>query len=147
MINNIPPDHGPLASRENGIIKTERQLLIEAEQKIGAMENERRAGMEHIEKMKWQIAQLRMGVAALATHHGHTPDEVKVIYDAYCVAEDAKQSEAALKATQEAKQKFMEDLAAGKTPEGFKVISRETPEADAPAGEPDTQAAPEQPQG
>jgi hypothetical protein len=141
MQNNLPPDSNPqnLASRESGIIKTERQLLIEAEKKIGQMENERRLGMEHIEKMKWQIAQLRMGVAALATHHGHTPDEVKVIYDAYCAAEDAKIAEATKPAVDAAKKKFMEDLAAGKIPEGFEVISRD----EVPESARDTEAKPE----
>lgn len=126
MKDNMPNDP-ILASRENGVIKTERQLLIEAEQKIGQMEKERRLGMEHIEKMKWQIAQLRMGVAALATHFNQTPDQVKVIYDAYCAAEDAKMSEAAQKATEEAKKKFVEDLKAGKKVD-FKVIDRDNPE-------------------
>lgn len=139
MKDNNPPDHGPLASRENGIIKTERQLLIEAEQKIGQMENERRLGMEHIEKMKWQIAQLRMGVAALAVHFNQTPDQVKVIYDAYCAAEDAKMSEAAQEHVREAKKKFMEGLAAGKKVD-FNAVERAPT---APEGAPDTQAKPE----
>lgn len=138
MKDNLPPDSNPqnLASRESGIVKTERQLLIEAETKIGAMENERRLGMEHIEKMKWQIAQLRMGVAALATHAKLTPDEVKVIYDAYCAAEDAKMSESAQKEVAAAKKKFMEDLAAGK-----KVEFNASPRA--PEGAADTEARPE----
>lgn len=126
MKDNMPNDP-ILASRENGVIKTERQLLIEAEQKIGQMEKERRLGMEHIEKMKWQIAQLRMGVAALATHFNQTPDQVKVIYDAYCAAEDAKLVEEAKKATEEAKKKFVEDLKAGKKVD-FKVIDRDNPD-------------------
>lgn len=138
MKDNMPNDP-ILPSRENGVIKTERQLLVEAEKKIGQMENERRLGMEHIEKMKWRIAQLRMGVAALATHFGQTPDQVKVIYDAYCVEQDKLQSEAALKATDEAKRKFMEDLAAGKKVD-FKVIDLDSPEGREPM---DTEARPE----
>lgn len=136
MKDNLPPDHGPLASRENGVIRTERQLLIEAEQKIGAMENERRLGMEHIEKMKWQIAQLRMGVASLAIHFNLTPDEVKVIYDAYCAAEDAKLSEQGQAEVKAAKAEFMRKLAAGEKVE-FDAAPR------APQGAPDTTAKPE----
>lgn len=138
MQNNLPPDSNPqnLASRESGIVKTERQLLIDAEIKIGKMENERRLGIEHIEQMKWQIAQLRMGVAALATHFKLTPPEVKVIYDEYCAAEDAKVNDEALKATNAAKRKFMEDLAAGKKVD-FNAVER------APEGAPDTEAKPE----
>ncbi len=138
MKDNLPPDSNPqgLASRESGIVKTERQLLIEAETKIGQMENERRLGMEHIEKMKWQIAQLRMGVAALATHFGQTPDQVKVIYDAYCAAEDAKLSEQGQAEVKAAKAEFMRKLAAGEKVD-FNAVER------APEGAPDSEAKPE----
>lgn len=126
MTTNNPDSHNRLfASRENGVIKTERQLLIEAEKKIGEMEKERRLGIEHIERMKWQNAQLRMAVAALATKHGHTPDDVKAIYEAYVAAEESKAQDEATKLNEEMKAKFKADIAAGKLPEGFKVISRD----------------------
>lgn len=138
MTNNLPPENNRIfASGENGVIKTERQLLIEAEKKIGEMEKERRIGIDHIEKMKWQIAQLRMGVASLATHFGQTPEQVKEIYDKYCEEQDKLLGDEVRKTTEEAKAKFKADLAAGKVPEGFKVISRE----DDPAA--DTVAKPE----
>lgn len=141
-------DNHPLASGENGILKSERQLLIEANQLIGQMTKERIAGVEHIEKMKWQIAQLRMGVAALATHFKLTPDEVRVIYDAYCDEQDKAANADVMKANEEAKAQFVADLKAGKKVE-FKIVERENdaaheqPVADAPSGEPDTEAKPE----
>lgn len=106
-----------LASRENGVVKSTKQLLIEAEQKIGQMENERRQGMEHIENLKWLLASARSGVAALATHFNLTPDGVKVIYDEYCKKENQK----ILDANEAAKAKFIQDIKDGKKPE-FRVI-------------------------
>lgn len=107
-----------LASGENGIIKTPKQLLIEAEQKIGQMENERRLGIQHIEELKWLVASARSGVAALATHFNLTPADVKVIYDKYCEEQNAK----ILAENEAAKEKFKKELADGKTPEGFTVL-------------------------
>lgn len=107
MVNNF-------GSSENGVIKTEKQLLVEAEKKIGQMENERRLGIEHIEKLTWQTAQLRVGVAALATHFEQTPAQVKEIYDAYCAKMDEKAGAEAGLMNAEAKAKFMQDLADGK---------------------------------
>lgn len=138
MKNNLPPDNNRVfASGENGVIKTEKQLLIEAEKKIGEMEKERIAGMNHIENLKWLLASARSGVAALAIHHGHTPEDVKKIYDEYCERESAKIAEQ----TAAAKAKFMEDLKAGKVPDSFQAMSREVPKA--PEGAPDTEAKPE----
>ena len=115
MTTNNPESHNRVfASGENGVIKTERQLLIEAEKKIGEMEKERRAGIEHIERMKWQNAQLRMAVAALATHHGHTPEEVRKINDDYIAAQESKAQDEATKLNEEMKAKFKADIAAGK---------------------------------
>lgn len=129
MKDNHPEKNRVFASGENGVIKTERQLLIEAEKKIGEMEKERMAGIQHIENLKWALAAARSGVCALAEHHGHTPEEVRKIYDAYCDKENAKiaaENEAA-------KQKFIEDLKAGKVPENFKVMARDIPKP--PEGE------------
>lgn len=106
-----------LASRENGVIKSEKQLLMEADKKIGEMENERRLGIKHIEDLKWLLASARSGVAALATHFNLTPEQVKVIYDDYCKSENEK----ILKQNEEAKAKFMQDLKDGKKPE-FRVV-------------------------
>lgn len=112
--NNPDSTNRVFASSENGVIKTERQLLIEAEKKIGQMENERRLGIEHIEKQKWQIAQLRMAVAALATHANLTPDEVKKINDDYIAAQESKAQDEATRMNEEMKAKFKADIAAGK---------------------------------
>ena len=112
--NNHESSNRVFASGENGVIKTERQLLIEAEKKIGQMEKERTAGIAHIERMKWQNAQLRMAVAALATHHGHTPEEVRKINDDYIAAQEAKQQDEATKLNEEMKKKFLKDIADGK---------------------------------
>jgi chromosome segregation ATPase len=109
MIN----EHTPMASGENGLIKTPKQLLIDAEKKIGQLENEARMGAQVIEKLKWQNAQLRIGVTSLAMHAGLTPEQVKEIYDAYCAKQDAELQ----KSSEEAKKKFMEDLKAGKVPD------------------------------
>lgn len=122
MKDNHPP-RGGFGSNEQGIIKTPQQLLVEANQLIGQMTSERTAGIEHIEKQKWQIAQLRMAVAALAKHHGHTPQDVKKIYDEYCAAEDAKAQDAASQMNEEMKAKFKADIAAGKKID-FTVIER-----------------------
>lgn len=117
----------PFASNENGLIKNPRELLIIAEQKIGqlenrirAMEEEAKAGVETIDRMKWQNAQLRIGVTSLAVHFNQTPDQVKEIYNKYCDA----QNEEVNKLSAEAKQKFMDDLKAGKVPD-FKAMNRE----------------------
>jgi hypothetical protein len=112
MINN-------LGSGENGVIKSQKQLLIEAEQKIGMLENERRAGIEHIESLKWLVASARSGVAALATHFKLTPADVKVIYDDYC----KRESEKILAENEANKKKFVEDLQAGKKVE-FETVDR-----------------------
>lgn len=117
----------PFASNENGLIKTPRELLIAAEKKIGELENRLRQmdedaklGVDTIEKMKWQNAQLRIGVTSLAVHFNQTPAQVKEIYDKYC---DAQNAEVA-KLSEEAKKQFMEQLKAGKVPD-FKAMNRE----------------------
>jgi len=128
MTTNNPDSHNRLfASHENGVIKTERQLLIEAEKKIGEMEKERRAGIEHIERQKWQIAQLRMAVAALATNFKLTPDEVKKINDDYIAAQEVAAQDAATKMNEEMKAKFKADIAAGKK---VNFQFKDNPEAD-----------------
>ena len=110
-------------NRLNGgfIKKSKDQFLREAAAEIAnlkdtlkTMNEQARQGYEQIEKMKWQIVQLRMGVASLATYAGLTPDQVKEIYEKYCEAEDAKINEQLLKESEAAKQKLREDLAAGK---------------------------------
>lgn len=116
----------PFASNENGLIKNPKELLVIAEQKVGQLENrvrelegEAKIGGETIEKMKWQNAQLRIGITSLAVHFNQTPEQVKAIYDAYCEEQNA----AVEKLSLEAKQKFMDALKAGKVPE-FKAMSR-----------------------
>lgn len=120
--------------RNGGFIKKSKdQFLREAGEEIAMlkatikrMNEEAEAGGQQIEKMKWQIVQLRMGVAALATHAGHTPDQVKEIYEKYCEAEEAKVKDELLKETEEAKRKLREDLAAGKK---IEFSSQPNPEA------------------
>ncbi len=118
----------PFASNENGLIKNPRELLQIADQKVGQLENrirafeeEAKAGAETIDKLKWQNAQLRIGVTSLAVHFNQTPDDVKKIYDAYC----EKQNAEVARLSDEAKQKFMDDLKAGKVPE-FKAVERDS---------------------
>ncbi len=120
----------PLASNENGIIKTPKELLIAAERKVGELENkirqmdeEAKQGVETIEKLKWQNAQLRIGVTSLAVHFDQTPEQVKAIYDKYC---DEQNAEVA-KLAEEAKAKYMADLRAGRVPD-LKVTDRNTGE-------------------
>jgi hypothetical protein len=119
-----------LASSENGIIKTPKDLLIAAEKKIGelqnqirTMEDEAKAGVETIDKLKWQTAQLRIAVTAMGEHFNCPPEEFKKIYDAYC----DKQNAEVQKLADEAKAKFIQELKDGKVPE-FKVMNRETGE-------------------
>lgn len=112
----IMPDE-ILASNENGVVKSTKQLLIEAEQKIGQMENERRLGIQHIEELKWLVASARSGVAALATHFNLTPMQVKEIYDEYCKVQNQK----ILDDNEAAKKQFVQDLKDGKKPE-FKIL-------------------------
>ena len=102
-----------MASGENGLIKSPKQLLVDAEKKIGELENERRKHLEQIEVLKWQNAQLRVAVTALGSHFKCPPEEAKVIIDAYIERQEA----AYLKATQEAKEKFLQDLKDGKVPQ------------------------------
>lgn len=119
-----------LASSENGLIKTPKDLLIAAEKKIGelqnqirGMEEEAKQGAETIDKLKWQTAQLRIAVTAMGEHFKCPPDEFKKIYDAYC----DKQNAEVQKLAEEAKAKFMQDLKDGKVPE-FKAVDRQTGE-------------------
>lgn len=116
-----------LASSENGIIKTPKELLISAEKKIGElqkrileMEEEAKQGVETIDRMKWQTAQLRIAVTAMGEHFNCPPEEFKKIYDAYC----DKQNAEVAKLAEEAKAKFMQDLKDGKVPE-FKATDRD----------------------
>lgn len=130
--------HDPSNNRLNGgfIKKSKDQFLREAAAEIAELkaamrlrDDQARAGYEQIEKMKWQIVQLRMGVASLATYAGLTPDQVKEIYEKYCEAEEAKAQEQLLKETEEAKKKLRADLAAGKV-----VEFQQTPNPDAKTG-------------
>lgn len=118
------------------IKKSKDQFLREAAAEIGELkaalkmrDEQARVGYETIEKMKWQIAQLRMGVASLATYAGLTPTQVHEIYTKYCEAEDAKINEQLLKETDAAKTKLREDLAAGKV-----IEFQQAPNPDAQAG-------------
>lgn len=125
-------------SLNGGFIKKSKdQFLREASAEIATLkdalkqyEAQAKAGYEQIEKMKWQIVQLRMGVAALATHGGLTPDQVKEIYEVYCAREDAKIQEQIKKDADEAKTKFLQDLKDGK-----KVEFQQAPNPEAKSGE------------
>ncbi len=130
--------HDPSNNRLNGgfIKKSKDQFLREAAAEIAELkaamrirDDQARAGYEQIEKMKWQIAQLRLGVTSLATYAGLTPDQVKEIYEKYCAAEDKKINEQLLKETDDAKRKLREDLANGKV-----VEFQKAPNPDAPTG-------------
>lgn len=119
MKDNLP--NSPiLASGENGVIKTHKQMLIEAEQKIGEMENERRLGIAHIEELKWLVASARSGVAALATHFGLNPEQVREIYNKYCDEQNAK----ILEANEKAKAQYIQDLKDGKKPD-IQIVDRQ----------------------
>lgn len=107
MINNLGSTDQP------GLLKTEKQLLIEAEKRIGELEKTLRASQQENEKLKWQAAQLRIGVASLAESAGHTPEKVREIFDAYCQEQDKKYQQLA----EEAKAKFVQDLKSGKCPD------------------------------
>jgi uncharacterized coiled-coil protein SlyX len=128
----------PFASNENGLIKNPKELLVIAEQKVGQLENrireleeQAKAGVETIDKLKWQTAQLRIGVTALATHFKQSPEEVKVIYDKYVTEQDEHYK----KLADEAKAKIMQDLKDGKVPD-LKVVDRATGEVvEFPKGE------------
>lgn len=87
------------------------------------MTEEATTGGETIEKLKWQNAQLRIGVTSLAVHFNQTPEQVKAIYDKYCDEQNAE----VMRLSQEAKQKFMDDLKAGKVPD-LKATDRNTGE-------------------
>lgn len=115
-----------LASPENGIIKSHKELLIDADKKIGELENKIRnmegemTGLKDVnEKLRWQNAQLRIGVTAMGNHFNCPPEEFKKIYEAYCAEQDKKYQTLA----DEAKKKFMDDMRAGKVPE---VVDRAT---------------------
>lgn len=109
------------ASNENrGILKTEKQLLIEAEQKIGQLENDKRrmagevaAAKADKEKLTWQNAQLRVGITALALHYKATNEQVEKIYNDYQKA----QEEEFAKLGEEEKKKFFTDLHEGRVPD------------------------------
>lgn len=105
MLNNF-------ASGENGIIKTKDQLLVEAEKKIGDMENERRLLHQMLDQLKMNNAGLRVAVTALGEHYELTSAAMKAIVDKY--QEDYQNQY--LKLADDAKAKFMQDLKDGKVP-------------------------------
>ena len=114
------------ASREErataGLIKSPKDMLVDAEKKIAALELEKRNLWEANEKLKWQNAQLRVGLTALGKHHGHSPEEVKKIYDDYCAEQDKEYQ----KLAEDAKKQFMADMAAGKVP-NLTVLNGDAP--------------------
>lgn len=105
-----PDNVTPFASGENGIIKSPKDLLIDAEKKIGEMENERRETFKAMEILKWQNAQLRVAVTAIGSHFNCPPEDAKVIIDAFI----ERQEQTFLKANAEAKAKFIQDVKDGK---------------------------------
>jgi hypothetical protein len=119
------------ASNENGLIKNPKELLVIAEQNVGQLENrvreleaQAKMGGETIDRMKWQTAQLRIGVTALAKHFNQTPEQVKAIFDKYVEEQDAIYK----KMADDAKAKIMQDLKDGKVPD-LKIVDRQTGEA------------------
>lgn len=119
-------DNKHLASGENGLIKSPKDLLVAAEQKIGelnkqilAMQEEAKKGVETIDRLKWQCAQLRIAVTAMGNHFNCPPEQFKKIYDDYCERQNAEVQ----KLAEEAKAKFLQDLKDGKVPE-FKAVDR-----------------------
>ena len=113
MINDIPDSFASKEALKGHILKPAADMLVEAEKKIGDLERQIRNGTAENEKLKWQCAQLRIGVAALAEHAGHTPEKVKEIFDAYCKEQEAEYN----KMAEEAKKKFMQDMKDGKLPD------------------------------
>jgi len=109
-MEDLPDNVTPFASGENGMIKSPKQLLIDAEKKIGEMENERRQNFKAMEILKWQNAQLRVAVTAIASHFNCPPEEAKPIIDAFIERQEAS----FLKANEEAKAKFIQDVKDGK---------------------------------
>lgn len=93
------------------LIKSKGQLLKEADKKIAELEKQ-------VDQLCWLVASARSGVAALALHFEQTPEQVKVIYDAYCEKENAK----ILAQNEEMKKKFVQDLKDGKKSVEFTVL-------------------------
>ncbi len=112
-----------LASGVNGLIKSQSTLLVEAENKIGQIENEKRGLNEMVERLKWQMAYLRVAINALGRHFNLDPEEAKRIVVAYI----AEQQAAYEKAPEEEKAKFVQVLKVVKAPE-FKVLDGYKPE-------------------
>lgn len=104
------------------VLKTERQMLIDAEKKIGELETIIRTNAELIEKLKWQCAQLRIGITAMGNHYNCSPQQCKELFDAYV----AEQEKALKEQGEEAKKQFMEDLKNGKVPE-LRVVNDSEP--------------------
>lgn len=114
MINNLGSNDRP------GLLRSEKILLIEAEKKIGQLENDKRRMAADVavaqsakEKLTWQNAQLRVGITSLALHFELRNEEVQKIYDDYQKAQEAEFT----KLGEEEKKKFFQDLHEGKVPD------------------------------
>lgn len=100
-----------------GIIKSKGQQLKEAERAIKLMEAQAKVGVAQIEELKWMCARYRVSINALAKHFNLTPEQMKEIIQPYFDDEQ----EAVKKQVESMKEKFKDDLKAGKMPE-FTVI-------------------------
>lgn len=95
------------------LIKSHKDLLIDAEKKIASLELENRNLGNENEKLKWQNAQLRTAVTALAEHGKHDNDAVQKIYNDFANEQEAIYNTM----VEEAKKQFLEDMKSGKSPD------------------------------
>lgn len=113
--------NGPNGAQE--IKKSVAQRLKEANIKIGELERQK-------EWLHQRLAYLLVAVNALGRHSKLEPMEAKKVIDEFVKDQQINQQAE----IEMAKQKFKEDLAAGKMPEGFKIINN-SDSPSAPQGE------------
>jgi hypothetical protein len=99
--------------------KSVAQRLKEANLKIGEIERQK-------EWLHQRLSYLLVAVNALGRHSKLEPTEAKKVIDDFIKEQEIDQAAQ----IEVAKEKFKQDLAAGKMPEGFKIVNN----TDAPEG-------------
>ncbi len=109
-----------------GVLKTDKEKLADAYNKIAEMEHQAAAGGEAIDKLKWMNAQLRVAITALGEHYELSAEAMHAIVQPYIDKQEVEYK----KMVAETKEKFMQDLKDGKVPK-FETV----PNPDAPKQE------------
>jgi len=106
-----------------GVLKTDKEKLADAYNKVAEMEHQAAAGGKAIDQLKWMNAQLRVAITALGEHYELTAEAMQAIVQPYI---DKREAEF-VKMAQETKEKFMQDLKDGKVPKFETVPNPDLP--------------------